>query len=477
MSGSVKRAIVPVIISGGAGSRLWPLSRESHPKPFIELKDGTTLIGRTWNRAAMLDGVEEIYTVTNRDFLFITIDAYAADSAQTRRNTFLLEPAGRDTTAAIAVAAIHAMKVSGPETILLILPADHLIADEPAFAKAVARAVEKAEAGRIVTFGIRPAYPETGFGYIEVHGDSVVRFVEKPDPVTAERYLSGGRHLWNSGMFCFRAGVVIDAMRQYCPEILDGAKAALEAATDGNVGTGTTRELAAEPFCLTPSISFDFAVLEKASNLACVPVSCGWSDIGSWAAMSQLVEADADGNRRTGETILDSATNCYVHATNRLVSLVGVSDLLVVDTPDALLVAHRDKAQSVRDVYTRLKAADHSAAKLHTTAHRPWGTYTVLEEGERFKIKRIVVKPGHRLSLQSHSHRSEHWVVVSGTAKVRNNDCEILLTTNQSTYIPCRHLHRLENPGTLPLVLIEVQCGDYLGEDDIVRYDDVYGRN
>ncbi|AKO29451.1 MULTISPECIES: mannose-1-phosphate guanylyltransferase/mannose-6-phosphate isomerase [Brucella] len=469
-------SFIPVIISGGSGSRLWPLSRHAHPKPFIKLPDGETLIGKTYARASRLVNAEQILTVTNRDFLFLTLDAYAAAGAAQMENTFLLEPLGRDTAPAVALAALHAAEAYGPDATLLVMPADHLIEDEQAFAEAVAKARALAEAGRIVTFGIVPDRPETGFGYIEVQGTDVQRFVEKPDEATAQTYVESGRYFWNSGMFCFKALSMIDAMQRYAPQVLAGARAALAQARRGNNGETKTLEIARDEFAATPAISIDYAVMEKADNMACVPVSCGWSDIGSWAAMADLVTPDENGNRLRGETVLEDTTNSFVLSETRLVSLVGVHDLLVVDTPDALLVAHRDKAQEVRSVFNKLRKQGHEAAKLHRTAHRPWGTYTVLEEGDGFKIKRIEVKPGRRLSLQAHHHRSEHWIVVSGTAKVTNGDRKILLTTNQSTYIPCGFRHRLENPGILPLVLIEVQSGEYLGEDDIVRYDDVYGR-
>ncbi|HWT63622.1 mannose-1-phosphate guanylyltransferase/mannose-6-phosphate isomerase [Ochrobactrum sp. MYb15] len=473
-------SFIPVIISGGSGSRLWPLSRDAHPKPFIELPDGGTLIGKTYARASHLQDADQILTVTNRDFLFLTLDAYADaktdTSARKIDNTFLLEPVGRDTAPAVALAALQAASTYGADATLLVMPADHLIEDEAAFADAVLEARKLADAGRIVTFGIVPDHPETGFGYIEVDGTDVLRFVEKPDAATAQTYVESGRYYWNSGMFCFKALTMIDAMQRHAPEVLIGARSALEHSRRGVNGETRTLEIAKDQFAATPAISIDYAVMEKADNIACIPVSCGWSDIGSWAAMADLIEPDADGNRLRGETVLEETTDSFVLSETRLVSLVGVHDLLVVDTPDALLVAHRDKAQDVRKVFNKLRAQGHEAAKLHRTAHRPWGTYTVLEEGDGFKIKRIEVKPGRRLSLQAHHHRSEHWIVVSGTAKVVNGEREILLTNNQSTYIPCGFKHRLENPGILPLVLIEVQSGEYLGEDDIVRYDDIYGR-
>jgi mannose-1-phosphate guanylyltransferase/mannose-6-phosphate isomerase len=469
--------LTPVIMCGGAGSRLWPLSRELHPKPFVELPDGDSLIGKAYSRAAALEGVEDILTVTNRELLFLTLDSYEAVGPEGISSTFLLEPVGRNTAAAIALASLHAKAATGADALLLVMPADHLIRDEAAFAKAVGEASALALQGKIVTFGIQPDTAETGYGYIETAGSEVLRFVEKPDAKTAAAYVAGGRHYWNSGMFLFQASVMIAAFETYCPNILADARSALENGRKGSQGGHSLLEAEREAFERIEDVSIDYAIMEKSNNIACVTVDCGWSDIGSWPAMAELFEADSLGNRLSGEVILEQTENSFVLSEDRLVSLVGVSDLLVIDTADALLIANRDQAQQVKTVFNRLRNAGHEAAKLHRTAHRPWGTYTVLEEGERFKIKRIEVKPGQRLSLQAHRHRSEHWVVVSGRAKVVNGDQEILLSTNESTYIPCGHKHRLENPDSALLVLIEVQSGDYLGEDDIIRFDDIYGRS
>lgn len=468
---------MPVIISGGAGSRLWPLSRDACPKPFVEMPDGGTLIGRAYSRAARLEGVGRIVTVTRRDLLVMASDAYRAATPPAVASTFLLEPVGRDTAAAVALAALYAAGAGGGETVLLVSPADHLIRDEDAFAGAVRRAVELARHKRIVTFGIAPDRPETGFGYIEVEGETARRFVEKPDAATAAAYVAGGRHRWNSGMFCFRADAMLRAMEAHCPAVLAGAREGLAAAAARTFRRHEIVEVAPEPMRRTPAISIDRAVMEKAGDVACVSVDCGWSDLGSWPALFDLVAPDETGNRTTGDVILEGTQDSCVRAGGRLVGLVGVSNLLVVDTPDAVLIAVKDKAQEVRRVYDRLKAADHEAARCHRTAHRPWGTYTVLEEGDRFKIKRLEVKPGGCLSLQAHRHRSEHWVVVCGTARVTNEGEVTLLRANQSTYIASGRRHRLENPGALPLIVIEVQSGDYLGEDDIVRFDDAYGRS
>lgn len=469
--------VVPVILSGGAGARLWPLSRDTFPKPFIRLPEGDTLIRRAYRRALGLGNAGHVVTVTNRELAFLTIDEYEAVAAGGVRNSYLLEPFGRDTAAAIALSVLHVAETEGAEAIVLALPADHLITDDAALSAAAAQAVKLAQAGRIVTFGIQPSHPETAFGYIEAEGNEVLRFVEKPDAATAAAYLESGRFFWNSGMFCFSAGTMIEVMEKLCPEILAGARAALDNAKvlkgEGRVSV----EIDADSFAATPAISIDYAVMEKATNIAIVPCDCGWSDVGSWSAMSGLVEADAHGNRVIGDTALENAQNCYVQSQDRLVGLVGVRDLVVIDTPDALLVAHRDSTQDVKTLYNRLKREGHEAVSLHRTVHRPWGTYTILGEGGRFKIKRIEVKPGASLSLQAHHHRSEHWIVVSGTAQVVNGDKDILLTTDQSTYIPCGNRHRLSNPGKIRLVMIEVQSGDYLGEDDILRFDDVYGRS
>ncbi|QRR11660.1 mannose-1-phosphate guanylyltransferase/mannose-6-phosphate isomerase [Burkholderia sp. MS455] len=467
--------LIPVIMSGGSGSRLWPQSRERYPKPFLTLPDGSTLIQRTYERAASLPGVDHLFTVTNKDLYFLTQDHYAASNCKVTDEHYILEPFGRDTAAAVALATLEVAREYGEDALLLVLAADHLIEDQVAFQAAVDRAMEIASAGRIVTFGISPTRPETGFGYIEADGEEVRRFVEKPDYETAVDYVRSGRFYWNSGMFCFAAGVMLAAMEQYCPELLDGAKCALDRSRADR--TSRSNIIVDEAtFATVQSISIDYAVMEKAKNVAVITCDCGWSDIGSWAGMAELLDADEHGNRVLGEARLLDARNCYVNGGNRMIGLLGVSDLVVVDTQDALLITHRERVQDVKAMYGSLRMENHEAAMIHRTAHRPWGTYTVLEEGAGFKIKRIEVKPGGRLSLQAHFHRAEHWIVVSGSARVTNGAQELLLTQNQSTYIPCGHRHRLENPGKIPLVLIEVQSGEYLGEDDIVRFEDQYGR-
>lgn len=475
--------LIPVIICGGAGSRLWPISRTCHPKPFMPLPEGGNLIQKTFQRAAKLDGVSEILTVTNRELFFKTDDEYRQAGLPNCRASFVLEPFGRNTAAAIAAAALDLATREEPDTILLVLPADHLIRQDDQFAAAVANAAKLAGHGWLVTFGIKPEYPETGFGYIELDpsaklasGFKVNRFVEKPDLATAQDYLESGNYLWNSGMFCFRLGTLLDELQQHAPDVMQSVSSSLT----GNVlsddkGQHCTNIDPAQ-FNTVPDISIDYALMERSAKVATVPCDIGWSDIGSWNAFSELTQADESGNRCNGEVLHHGAKNNFIHSQDRLTALVGVEDLIVVNTPDALLVAHKDNAQDVKHIVGQLKSRNHDAHSTHRTVSRPWGNYTTLEEGERFKIKRIVVKPGASLSLQMHHHRSEHWVVVTGIAKVTNGEQMLMLNSNESTFIPAGHKHRLENPGVIDLVIIEVQSGDYVGEDDIVRFEDHYGR-
>ena len=468
--------IVPVILCGGAGSRLWPVSRELHPKPFIRLADGQSLLQKAFLRGASLSGVKEILTVTNRDLFFKTEDEFKEVNSAKVATSFILEPFGRNTSAAIAAASLQMNAAYGPETFMLVLAADHLIAHQEAFSDAVSEAIELAEKGKLVTFGIKPEAPETGYGYIESRGSKVVRFVEKPSLEKAEEYLASGNFLWNSGMFCFKAGAMLEAMEEHCPDILSAVRACI---AKSRVSTGkafTELTLDHESFAQVPDNSIDYSVMEQSDQVAVVPCSIGWSDIGSWSALGGLSAPDAEGNRIEGHALLHDVSNCYIQSNKRVVGAVGLENLIIVDTPDALLVADKSRAQDVKHLYAALKASGHEAHKHHLTVHRPWGTYTVLEENPSFKIKRIEVKPGGCLSLQMHHHRSEHWIVVSGMAKVVNGEQEIFVGTNESTYIPAGHKHRLENPGMLKLVMVEVQSGAYLGEDDIVRFQDNYGR-
>lgn len=472
--------LIPTILCGGAGSRLWPVSRELHPKPFIRLADGQSLLQKAWLRGAVLADAVETLTVTNRELFFKTEDEFREVAGipgnQKLASRYILEPFGRNTAPAIAAAALHVAAVQGEEACLLVLAADHLITDQEAFARAVAAAMQLAESGKLVTFGIQPDLPETGYGYIEAEGSVVKRFVEKPSLEKAQEYLASGRYLWNSGMFCFRAGDMLREMEQHCPAILQATRDCIALSRSAQGDGFSQLELDAESFKNVPDDSIDYAVMEKSSNVAVVPCDIGWSDIGSWAALGDLTTPDAQGNRIEGDVVLHDVSNCTIQSNERLVGAVGIKDLVIIDTPDAVLIADRSRAQDVKYLFSKLKAAGHETHRLHTAVHRPWGTYTVLEEGMHFKIKRIEVKPGASLSLQMHHHRSEHWIVVNGMARVINGQQDILVQTNESTYIPAGHKHRLENPGKLPLVMIEVQSGEYLGEDDIVRFDDKYGR-
>ncbi|CEK10213.1 mannose-1-phosphate guanylyltransferase/mannose-6-phosphate isomerase [Legionella hackeliae] len=469
--------LIPTILCGGAGSRLWPVSRELHPKPFIRLADGQSLLQKTFLRAASLTNVQEILTVTNRDLFFKTEDEFREVHENEFNLAFILEPFGRNTAAAVAAAALQVVENYGEDALMLILPADHLISEQEAFVRAVNSAKELAMTGKIVTFGIEPQTPETGYGYIEAEGNTVVSFIEKPSLEKAKEYLESGRFLWNSGMFCFTAGQMLREMELYCSEILLTTKTCMELSRKA-VGTGFTQlELEGQAFNKVPEISIDYAVIEKSDKIAVVPCNIGWSDIGSWSALGDLSTPDDMGNRIEGEALLHDVSNCYIRSHERLVGAIGVDNLFIIDTPDALLVADKARAQDVKNIYAQLKTQGHEAHKIHRTVHRPWGSYSVLEEGPRFKIKRIEVRPNASLSLQMHYHRSEHWIVVSGMAKVINGDQEMYVNTNESTYIPAGHKHRLENPGVIPLVMIEVQSGEYMGEDDIVRFEDRYGRS
>ncbi|MCO6387511.1 mannose-1-phosphate guanylyltransferase/mannose-6-phosphate isomerase [Aliihoeflea sp. 40Bstr573] len=466
---------VPVIISGGAGARLWPASRETFPKPLLRIDEGMSLLQKAHERAAALPGVEEIVTITNREHHWKTQSEFA-EAGLDLHHRFVLEPEGRDTAAAIAVAALEVARAHAGDAVLVVLPADHMISDISAFVEASGRAIELATDGRLVTFGITPRYPETAYGYIEAEGENVIRFVEKPDRETARRYVSSGRFLWNAGMFCFRADTMIALLEEHCPDILATCRDSVDAARRVAGDEGETVSLEADAFARTRKISIDYAVLEKAADIAVVPCDMGWTDVGSWNAFADLHEPDGAGNHLIGDVLVEDSSCSLIRAQGRLVAAVGLRDMIVVDTPDALLVADKNQAQSVKKIYERLKQTGRQEYSIHTTVHRPWGSYTILDEGERFKVKRIEVVPGGRLSLQSHTHRSEHWVVVAGKATVVNDDQTLVLSPNESVYIPCGAKHRLENQGTENVALIEVQTGDYLGEDDIVRYEDIYGR-
>ena len=468
--------LIPVILCGGAGSRLWPVSRELHPKPFIRLNDNQSLLQKAFLRAAHLINTSEIITVTNRDLFFKTEEELRAVNRTSIATSFILEPVGRNTSAAIATSVLHITKTHGEDAIILVLAADHLIDNQPAFAKAVDMAITLATQNQLVTFGIKPDAPETGYGYIEVEGNTVLRFVEKPSVDKAQEYIKSGKFLWNSGMFCFKASVMQQAMTQYCADIFESTQACIAQSRTSKDKNSIRVDLDADSFKKVRDCSIDYAVMEQASNVAVVPCDIGWNDIGSWDTLGELHQADAQGNRIDGEALLKNVSNSYIQSSKRVVGAVGIDNLIIVDTPDALLVVDKNHAQDVKHLYAELKAKGHDTHKNHLTVYRPWGTYTILEENPSFKVKRIEVKPGASLSLQMHHHRSEHWVVVSGMAKVVNGDNEFFVKANESTYIPAGHKHRLENPGVLNLVMIEVQSGEYFGEDDIVRFQDTYGR-
>ena len=483
-------SLLPMILSGGAGTRLWPLSREAAPKPFMPLPDGETLLAKTAARAFALRNVDAVITITNRDYYFHTKDTYAAMTGATSAQAiYVLEPFGRNTAPAVAVGALCAIARGFGEHVLLVMPADHLIRDQRAFAAAVDRAAALAATGALVTFGITPTHPETGFGYIEC-GELLVsdeghappayrarRFVEKPQLAVAREYLTQGHYAWNSGMFAFTPNAIIAAFARHAPGVLAAARPIAQAL--GSAASIQMLEIDAASFAAVPDISIDYAIMERAAEAGEVAVVRGafdWSDVGSWQAVAALTMADDDGNHGQGERVAIATRGTYVHAADRVVATVGVENLVIVDTPDAVLIAHRDHLQRVKDVVGELKARGHDAYKLHRTVSRPWGAYTVLEEAPGFKIKRIEVRPGASLSLQLHHRRSEHWVIVRGVARVTNGDREFDVHPNESTYIPVETRHRLENRASEPLVIIEVQCGDYLGEDDIVRFEDKYGR-
>jgi mannose-1-phosphate guanylyltransferase/mannose-6-phosphate isomerase len=466
----------PVLLSGGSGTRLWPLSREAYPKQFLPLAGDDTMLQATWLRVADLAGAAPI-VVANEEHRFLAAEQLRQVGAPS--GAIVLEPVGRNTAPAIAAAALQAT-ADGADPLLLVLPSDHVVRDAWAFRDAVRRASAAAEAGALVTFGIVPESAETGFGYIQADPGGknmagvrrVLRFVEKPDAATAQEYLDTGGYYWNSGMFLFRASRYLQELERFRPDILSAVRAAFAAA----VRDGDFIRLDKEAFAACPSDSIDYAVMEKTDAAMVLPVDIGWNDVGSWSALWAVSVQDRDGNARHGDVITVDTRNSYAYA-RRLVALVGVDDIVVVETDDAVLVAHKDQVQQVKEVVSRLKAEQRSQVALHREVHRPWGSYDSIDADDGFQVKRIKVKPGARLSLQSHKHRAEHWIVVRGTARVTRDDEVFDLQANESAYIPLGAKHRLENPGTETLELIEVQSGGYLGEDDIVRYEDAYGRS
>lgn len=463
--------IQPVILAGGTGSRLWPLSRELYPKQLLRLTSDTSLLQTTLLRVKDLPEVLPPVIVVGEDHRFIT--QMQVEELECFDNfSILLEAVGKNTAPAICGAA-EFCRQQGEEVVLLILPADHVVMNTEKFAEVVLQAAELAAEGAVVTFGIQPTGPETGYGYIEQgEGTRVASFKEKPDLAVARDYLARGNYFWNSGMFAFTVKTFMQEMGKFAPEML----ACMVESVENGSRDGRFFRFEKSAMVKCPSDSLDYALMEKTAIAEVVAADLGWSDIGSWKALWDVLDKDEDGNVTKGDVLLEDTRNCLVKSENMLVATVGMEDTLVVETADAILVAPLSRSQDVKKVVTRLKKERRKEFSLHTTVYRPWGSYTVLEEQPRFQIKRITVTPGAKLSLQMHHHRHEHWVVVSGTARITNGEEDILLHENQSTYIPAGTVHRLENPGVIALELIEVQNGSYLGEDDIVRFDDVYGR-
>jgi len=478
--------VQPVIMAGGSGTRLWPLSRAQYPKQFLVLHGNRSLFQQAAARLAGLAtaGIEvaAACVVGNEEHRFLVLDQLR-DVKGMRDPAVLLEPAGRNTAPAMTLAALHAT-AGGQDPVLVVTPADQTVTDEAAFAQAVREAVRIAAQGAFVILGVTPDRPETGFGYIrtgaaraDAGGLGVAQFVEKPDRATAERYLAEGGYYWNSGMFVVRASLWLNALAQFRPDIL----AATRASWDERTTDASFVRPGKAAFEAIPSESVDYAVMEKcpgsdAFDIRMVPLSAGWSDLGAWDAVWQVTPKDEQGNACAGDTFVRDSRGTLVHATSRLVGVVGVENLVVVETADAVLVADRSRSQEVKHIVAHLDTEGRSEHTLHRQVHRPWGWYDSIDSGSRFQVKRIMVKPGASLSLQKHHHRAEHWIVVCGTAEVTVGDKVTLITENQSTYIPVGELHRLANPGKVPLEIIEVQSGSYLGEDDIVRYEDTYGR-
>ncbi len=471
--------ITPVVLSGGSGTRLWPLSRERYPKQLLPLTGSdSTLLQLTMERLRGLEEIQRPIVVCNNEHRFLVAEQLRDGDWGTPH--IMLEPVGRNTAPGVAVAALQVMQ-EDPEAIMLVMPSDHLIQDALAYHQAVRTGARAAAEGALVTFGIRPAYPETGYGYIRAgkqfaSGNAaakVEQFVEKPDLATAEQYLKSGDYLWNSGIFMFRADRFLSELREHAPDILKACEQALAKAKPDL----DFLRLDAEAFAACPSDSIDYAVMEKTTRAAVVPMDAGWSDLGSWSALHDASPQSADGNVAIGDVLSHNSSNCYVRAESRLVATLGMQDCIVVETPDAVLVAAKDQIQDVKKLVEQLRESGREEVLNHRRVERPWGSYEGIAQADRFQVKRIVVAPGRSLSLQMHHHRAEHWIVVKGTGRVIRGDDTFLISEDESTYISLGTMHRLENPGVIPLELIEVQTGSYLGEDDIVRFEDNYGRS
>ncbi|WFP51297.1 mannose-1-phosphate guanylyltransferase/mannose-6-phosphate isomerase [Methylomonas sp. EFPC3] len=465
--------MIPVILSGGSGTRLWPLSRGQYPKQFLPLVSGATMIQETMLRLDGLAGLQPPIAVCNEDHRFMMAEQMREIGI--KPVAIILEPVGKNTAPAVAMAALSA---GSEDDILLILPADHVVADRQSFHRAVVQAEQLAKQDLLVTFGIVASEPETGYGYIkrgEVrYGEAykVDAFVEKPDLQTAQRYLESGEYFWNSGMFAFKAGCFLRELEKFNPQMLAVCREALKAAKPDLDFVRLDKEI----FATCPSDSIDYAVMEKTDKAAVIPLDAGWNDVGSWSALWDVTAKDETGNAIKGDVLTVDTRNSYIHSGNKLVAVIGVDNLIVVETDDAVMIAAKDRVQDVKDVVDQLKKAKRSEANVHRKVYRPWGHYDLVDSGDRHQTKRIVVKPGAKLSVQKHHHRAEHWVVVKGTAWVEKNGEKVLVSENESIYIPLGVIHSLENPGVIPLEMVEVQSGSYLGEDDIVRYEDQYGR-
>jgi mannose-1-phosphate guanylyltransferase / mannose-6-phosphate isomerase len=477
MTVAAPRTVVPVLLSGGAGARLWPMSRELYPKQLLNLCSERSMLQDTARRVADPERFAPPMVICNQEHRFIIAEQLRQNG--TPAGVIMLEPFGRNTAAACAAAALQ-VGARDESALILILPADHLIADVAAFHAAVATAADAARQGLLATFGVAPSGPETGYGYIRRGAPApnapgvfkVAEFVEKPPREAAERFVAGGEHYWNSGMFLFRADVFLQEMERWAPEVLAGVRRALDA---GRADLDFFR-LDADAFADTPSISIDYAVMEKTEAAVVAPCDIGWTDVGAWSSLWEIGEKDACGNVLIGDVAVEAARDCYVRSEGPLTAVLGLDDAVVVATDDAVLVASRDRAQDIKILVERLKKQGRREATAHRKVHRPWGSFQSVHQGERFQVKSLTIAPGAQLSLQKHHHRAEHWVVVRGTALVTRGDETLHVYENQSIYIPMGTVHRLSNPGKLPLEIIEVQSGSYLGEDDIVRLEDSYGR-
>lgn len=465
--------MIPVILSGGAGTRLWPLSRGQYPKQFLPLVSEHTMIQETLLRLEGVLGLKPPIAICNEDHRFMMAEQLREISI--RPSAIILEPVGKNTAPAVAMAALSAYS---PNDVLLILPADHVVENLKAFQLAIDQARELAEQDKLVTFGIVATHPETGYGYIKAgeqrfgEAYNVEAFVEKPNLETAQRYIESGDYYWNSGMFAFKAGVFLRELEKFNPKMLEVCRAALQAAQKDLDFVRLDKEI----FSTCPADSIDYAVMEKTTDATVIPLNAGWNDVGSWSALWDVTQKDDAGNAIKGDVLTYDTHNAFIHSSNRLVTVVGLENLVVVETDDAVMVAAKDRVQDVKAIVDQLKAQKRSEAQTHRKVYRPWGHYDLVDFGDRYQTKRIVVKPGAKLSVQKHHHRAEHWVVVKGTAWIQKDGENILVTENESIYIPVGVVHSLENPGVIPLEMVEVQSGSYLGEDDIVRFHDQYGR-